>query len=434
MLLQVNPLAEELNKMLRNSVASRFFSNYGKRSYFPSKGIVAQAAQAKEQAHRYDATVGMAYCNKKPICTKQIQTFISSLDEEDTVAYAPTAGVKELRSLWQKEIYRKNPALENSKISLPIVVPGLTAGIAQIAELFFDERSTLVIPDMFWGNYRLIFEGKRKSKISLFPFFNEKGTMNINAYKEALIKNATNGKIRTLLNFPNNPTGYSPSNDEALLLKELFLELAKSGYDILVIVDDAYFGLFYEDETYKQSLFAILANLHPNILAVKVDGATKEHFVWGFRLGFVTFGSFDMSEQEYNALEQKLAGSIRASFSNCSKIAQSIMIKALSNPEYEQERKSYDKKLEQRYHIVKKMVNQLPQNFALQPLPFNSGYFMTFKVNGNAEKLRLELLKQEGIGSISINDKFLRIAFSAVDEEDIEDLFDRIFNCCKKVF
>ena len=141
-----------------------------------------------------------------------------------------------------------------------------------------------------------------------------------------------------------------------------------------------------------------------------------------------------MSEQEYNALEQKLAGSIRASFSNCSKIAQSIMIKALSNPEYEQERKSYDKKLEQRYHIVKKMVNQLPQNFALQPLPFNSGYFMTFKVNGNAEKLRLELLKQEGIGSISINDKFLRIAFSAVDEEDIEDLFDRIFNCCKKVF
>ena len=231
MLLQVNPLAEELNKMLRNSVASRFFYKYGKRSYFPSKGIVAQAAQAKEQAHRYDATVGMAYCNKKPICTKQIQTFISSLDEEDTVAYAPTAGVKELRSLWQKEIYRKNPALENSKISLPIVVPGLTAGIAQIAELFFDERSTLVIPDMFWGNYRLIFEGKRKSKISLFPFFNEKGTMNINAYKEALIKNATNGKIRTLLNFPNNPTGYSPSSDEALLLKELFLELAKSGYD-----------------------------------------------------------------------------------------------------------------------------------------------------------------------------------------------------------
>ena len=429
----MNPLAKELNDKLKNSVAIRLFSEYGKKIYFPSKGIVAQAAQAKEAATRYDATVGMACYKQKPIRTKQIEMFTNALTEEESVAYAPTAGIKQLRVLWQKEIIRKNPNLQSEKISLPIVVPGLTAGIAQIAELFFDEESTLVIPNMFWGNYRLIFEGKRESKIALFPFFNEQGGMDLAAYKEALIANATEGKIRTLLNFPNNPTGYSPSCKEVKEIRQIFLDLAELGYDLLAIVDDAYFGLFYEEETFKQSLFSVLANLHPNILAVKVDGATKEHFVWGFRVGFVTFGSLNMQAEEYFALEQKLAGSLRASLSNCSTIGQNIMIAALNNPEYEKERLSYDKKLESRYHIVKKLVSNLPSDFPLKPLPFNSGYFMTFKVNGNAEQLRLALLSQEGIGSISINETFLRIVFSAVDEENIEDLYNRIFECAKQV-
>jgi len=64
-------------------------------------------------------------------------------------------------------------------------------------------------------------------------------------------------------------------------------EVAEAGCNIVAITDDAYFGLFYEDSL-KESLFGKLANLHPRILAVKLDGATKEEFVWGFRTGFIT--------------------------------------------------------------------------------------------------------------------------------------------------
>lgn len=40
-------------------------------------------------------------------------------------------------------------------------------------------------------------------------------------------------------------------------------------------MDDAYYGLFYED-VYTQSLFTALTNLHSNaILPVRLDGATK---------------------------------------------------------------------------------------------------------------------------------------------------------------
>ena len=64
--------------------------------------------------------------------------------------------------------------------------------------------------------------------------------------------------------------------------------MAEAGCNVVAIADDAYFGLFYEDSL-KESLFGKLANLHPRILAIKLDGATKEEFVWGFRTGFITF-------------------------------------------------------------------------------------------------------------------------------------------------
>lgn len=432
----MNDLAIQLNQTIENSAAFHLLSDYGKRFFFPSKGIVAQAAQAKELAHRYDATVGMACYKQKPIRTKPVKNFTSALTEEETLAYAPTPGIKDLRKVWKKEIYRKNPDLHGALISLPVVVPGLTAGISEAAKFFFEKGTNLVLPDMFWGNYRMIFENAQQSQIKLFPFFTNNGTtqagMNIEAYRQALKEHAQNRQIRTLLNFPNNPTGYSPSIEEVEKIQSVFLELANEGYEILVLIDDAYFGLFYEPQIYKQSIFAKLAHLHPNVLAVKIDGMTKEHFVWGLRVGFVTFGCKDFTQEQYNALEQKLSGSIRASISNSSRLSQSILYKVLTQPNYESERSKYDAHLEKRYRIACKMVQTLPDDFPLQPLPFNSGYFMTFKVKGDADQLRLHLLKSEGIGTISIGSDYLRIAFSAVDEELIEDLYQRVFKAAKE--
>ena len=100
-----------------------------------------------------------------------------------------------------------------------------------------------------------------------------------------------------LLNFPNNPTGYSPSQAEARGVLEVLAGRARAGQKILAVFDDAYFGLFYEDGMYRQSLFAGAADLHENLLAVKVDGPTKEDLVWGFRVGFLTFAARGLTEQ-----------------------------------------------------------------------------------------------------------------------------------------
>ncbi|TFG57805.1 MAG: aminotransferase class I/II-fold pyridoxal phosphate-dependent enzyme, partial [Spirochaetales bacterium] len=241
-------------------------------------------------------------------------------------------------------------------------------------------------------------------------------------------------KAIVMLNFPNNPTGYSPTVQEAQILVRELKTLADHGFRLLVVSDDAYFGLFFEKETYTCSLFRDLCSIHPNIVAVKVDGPTKEDFVWGFRVGFLTFGSPELSQAQFEALNKKLMVSLLSSISNPSKPAQSIIKKALKDPAHQVHKDRYFAILKDRYLKVKEICANRTKGRALKALPFNSGYFMSFRFEGgDAEKLRLELLMNEGIGTISIQDSFLRIAFASIDVENLEALYNAIFDKADKL-
>ena len=49
----------------------------------------------------------------------------------------------------------------------------------------------------------------------------------------------------------------------------------------------------------------------------------------------------------------------------------------------------------------------------------------------DAEELRLHLLNRYGVGIISLGKTDIRVAFSCVEEENIADLFDIIFQGIK---
>jgi len=153
---------------------------------------------------------------------------------------------------------------------------------------------------------------------------------------------ARRGKAICILNFPNNPTGYSLTLKEADNLVSMLISVAQDGTDILVITDDAYFGLQYEPNLLTESIFARLADAHPNILAVKADGPTKEDYVWSFRLGFVSFASKGLGAKEYDALEKKMLGVVRSSVSSSNGAGQQILLKALDSQATETKKPSID--------------------------------------------------------------------------------------------
>ena len=423
----INPLAKELNDTLAGSVVDALMSDMGRRLYFPN-GIISQGGEAAKDAHFANGTIGMAVAQGTPIELDSYKKNMPSLTPRETVAYAKTAGNPDLRALWKEKIIEKNPSLKNKQFSLPILVPGLTAVLSYVSDLFVDVDKPLLAADPCWDNYELIVAARRGAEFHQFKCF-ENGKFNIADLEAKMKADAEKyGSVRVILNFPQNPSGYSPTVSEAKEIVRIVREIAESGKKVLVLSDDAYFGLNYEDDIEPQSLFAYMADLHENVLAIKADGPTKEDFAWGFRAGFVTFASKGLSDAQYTALVTKFMAAIRSSVSCSSTPSQSLVMHALNDEAHNKQKIECRKMLQSRYDRVRNFVNTHTSK-VLEPLPFNSGYFMSFHVStGKAEEIRKALLKEKGIGIIQIDSHTLRVAFSSMDEDKIDSVYTSIYN------
>ena len=423
----INPLAKELNDTLAGSVVDALMSDMGRRLYFPN-GIISQGGEAAKDAHFANGTIGMAVAQGTPIELDSYKKNMPSLTPRETVAYAKTAGNPDLRALWKEKIIEKNPSLKNKQFSLPILVPGLTAVLSYVSDLFVDVDKPLLAADPCWDNYELIVAARRGAEFHQFKCF-ENGKFNIADLEAKMKADAEKyGSVRVILNFPQNPSGYSPTVSEAKEIVRIVREIAESGKKVLVLSDDAYFGLNYEDDIEPQSLFAYMADLHENVLAIKADGPTKEDFAWGFRAGFVTFASKGLSDAQYTALVTKFMAAIRSSVSCSSTPSQSLVMHALKDDAHNKQKIECRNMLKRRYALVRNFVNTHTSK-VLEPLPFNSGYFMSFHVStGKAEEIRKALLKEKGIGIIQIDSHTLRVAFSSIDEDKIDSVYTSIYN------
>jgi aspartate/methionine/tyrosine aminotransferase len=286
----------------------------------------------------------------------------------------------------------------------------------------------VIIPDLYWDNYELVFENARGAKIKTFNTF-KNGGFDTEALKAALAESKSNKKV-VLLNFPNNPTGYTATEVEAVEIAKILTECAAAGNKVVALLDDAYFGLVYEEGVTKESLFVKLVDAHENLLAVKLDGPTKEDYVWGFRVGFMSFGFKGATEAQLKALEDKAAGTVRGNISNGPSISQKILLAAYQSAEYAQQKAEKYATLKKRYDIIKEVLAAHPEyKEAFDPMPCNSGYFMCIKPKGvDAEELRQKLIKDYSTGTIMLSG-LIRIAFSAVPTEKLGKLFENIYNC-----
>jgi len=426
------PLAQELNERLAQAAPEvlAMLSPLGRRLYFP-KGILSQSAEARQKGKRFNATIGIATEGGVPMHLPSIHRHLQGVAPKDAYDYAPPAGRATLRERWREKLIAENPSLRGKAFGLPIATSALTHGLALVGDLFVAENDRILLPDQLWGNYRLTYEVRLGAEIVTYPFYAGSG-FNVAGFARALEEQAREReKLIVLLNFPNNPTGYMPTPAEGAAIADALAAQAARGTRIVAVTDDAYFGLFYHlgAESMTESLFGLLANRHPNLLAVKLDGATKELFVWGLRCGFVTFGPGDPSSADVvcEVLDTKARGAIRGGMSNSPMLSQTLVEKALESSSIADERKEKAELLRARAARVHEVVNRPAYRETFDPYPFNSGYFMCVKVKGvDAEKLRVHLLDRHQVGLIATSPTDIRVAFSCLELDQIEPLFEAL--------
>ncbi len=424
-----NPLAEALNAELSANGCPVFdmLSAQGKAIFFPSKGILGQGAEAK--GSEINATIGTALEDDgSPLTLPCVQKSLNL--PKTSFLYCPSSGDANLRAEWKKQMIIKNPSLADKNFSNPVVTAALTHAISCAGYLFLDAGDEVIIPDLYWDNYELVFENGRGAKIVTFNTF-KNGGFDTEALKAALANSKSSKKV-VLLNFPNNPTGYTATETEAVEIAKILTDCAAAGNKVVALMDDAYFGLVYEEGVTRESVFTKIVDAHENLLAVKLDGPTKEDYVWGFRVGFMSFGFKGATAAQLKALEQKAAGVVRGNISNAPSISQKILLAAYQSPEYAQEKAEKYATLKKRYDIIKNVLASHPEYAeSFEPMPFNSGYFMCIKPKGvDAEKLRQELIAKYSTGTIMLSG-LIRLAFSAVPTEKLEKLFANIDACIR---
>ena len=429
--MSIHPLAQQLNDVLNanNSLAYSLLSQKGRGIYFPSKGILGQSAAARGK--EINATIGTALEDDgSPLTLGVLEEMVST--PKSAFLYAPSYGNPNLRARWKEMQAQKNPGLAGKQFSNPVVSAALTHGLSVAAYLFADEGDEIIIPDMYWDNYDLLFDQGYGATFKTFNTFKE-GGFDVAALESALAEGAVGKKI-VLLNFPNNPTGYTPTVSEADAIVRALVTAAEAGNQILVMIDDAYFGLVYDKGIATESIFAALADAHENILALKLDGATKEDYVWGFRVGFMTFAFKGATEEQLKALESKAAGTIRGTLSNVPNVSQNLLLAAYNSDDYAAQKQAKFNTLKKRYDKIVSILAAHPEYAdSYTPMPFNSGYFMCVKLNGvDAETVRNTLLDNYSTGVIVLSG-LVRLAFSSVPYDKLDRLFENLHQAVQEV-
>ena len=403
----------------------QLLSPLGRRAYFPPD-IPFQAAQARGKT--YNATIGQitdGYGQAVPV--RALAEGLSGLpaaSRNRALLYSPVEGIPEVRRAW-RAWQRRNQG-DAPPSTLPVVVGGLTHGLAIAADLFGGEGRPVVVPSPFWGNYRQTFALRTGARIVPAPSYRD-GRFDPSTLAAALGELPAGEPAVVLLNFPSNPGGYSPGAGERLqIVAGLALEAERR--PLLVVCDDAYLGLVYEDEVPRESLFWDLAGAHPNLVPVKVDGATKEYSFFGGRVGFLTF-PFEPGSEVAAALESKVKGLLRATMGSPVATSQMLLLAALEAADAEAQVEAIRLLLAQRYRALHLALDRADRRL-LRPLPFNAGCFalveLPEELGVTAEEARLHLLDEHDVGLVSVQPRYLRVAFCSVAAEAIPELVGRM--------
>ena len=420
--MSLHPEAQDRNTKLAAIAPTvlEALSPLGKRSFFP-KGIPFQSGQAKDC--KINATIGQITDGAgNPIPLAPMAEKVPNLPAKDVFLYTPIQGRDQARNAWHKKLVEEDSRM--AQVGLGQVGAGICHAISMGAELFFAEGDTLVLPDLYWDNYDQIFGIRFNGKMVRYAFYREDGGFNYEGLKQALA--SVKGKVHAILNFPSNPTGFSPTPEDMSKIAEILIEAAKDRI-VVAFCDDAYHGLVYEKTAATKSLFFELIQKHPNLIPLKCDGITKELSFFGGRVAFLHFG---VAVEASDILVDKCKGLIRAGIGGTVSISQVLLETELADPRHASEVERVRLVLDDRYQALKQALSKPSRHWTV--LPFNGGCFCLLRLRDgiDAEALRQKLIKEESVGIVSQGQNHIRLAFCSMRKEDVAPLVEALERAC----
>jgi aspartate aminotransferase len=227
--------------------------------------------------------------------------------------YTAVGGTDELKDAIIAKLKNDNGlAYTRSEVSAAC---GAKHSLYNISQALVQEGDEVIIPSPYWVSYpdQVILAGGK-------PVFIE--TDETSAFKitpEQLEKAITKNTRALILNSPCNPTGTTYSKEELKLLGDVCLK-----HDFIIITDDIYERLLYDNQTFCNIVNAVPA-LQPR--AIVVNGVSKTYSMTGWRIGYAAGPRDNFCnnqdavtinlKSEFNCAESSRRGTERSSGCRC---------------------------------------------------------------------------------------------------------------------
>lgn len=431
----------------------RLLSDLGQRIFLPQGVFYWSGRAAKEGKPGLNATIGSAFVNHSLLYPGTDDAFVIAhlpdaaahfphLSADDVFAYAPICGLPAFREAWRNWILYKGGdeyADIAGHLSLPIVTPGITGAISICARLFLNPGEKIVCPMQRWENYDTVLEANLGIGFEEYPHF-DRGEFNIAGFLAAVERVLQHApRAVAILNFPNNPTGYNPTQE---LVRERLLPavcelVQRHDKPLVVLFDDAYEGYVYDGASMPVSPFYEFVNVDDRVVPVKLEGCSKELLWYGGRIGTITFGLCDEWLNEVSAdalskdLDNKIGGLIRGTVSNSPRPVQAVAAKLLAAPAtVAAQRQITIDALQRRWQLARRALADPPPG--VTPDPFQGGFFLFVNLDGiNARAVAEHMIERHGVACVPAeypakNWNGLRLAYCGIHEDKVAAVFDAL--------
>ena len=346
--------------------------------------------------------------------------------ESGKTKYTPAGGIPELKEAITMKFKRDNNL--EYRISEVTVNCGGKHSFYNLMQVLLNKGDEVIIPSPYWVSYPpmvmlaggkpVIIETTDKTGFKITP--------------DDLKKSITKKTRAVVINSPSNPTGATYNRDELLALAEVLIK-----YDILIITDDIYEFIIYDNQKFYN--LAILSE-ELKQRTIVLNGVSKTYSMTGWRIGYMACDE---------AIIKKVEVLQSQSTSNPASISQWAAVEALTG-----DQSVVNEMLSafvRRRKLIVDGLNSIPGINCLMPsgafyvFPNTSGIYKgkdwksvaeKYKDDFNSTTLSSYLLEEANVAVVPGigfgSDNYIRLSYATSDENIVKGL-ERIKGAVEKL-
>lgn len=290
---------------------------------------------------------------------------------------------------------------------------GGTGALYLAFDCYMNPEDAVVYGIPCWNNYPIMLKHLNVPGYT-YPLFTDDNEFNLKGLFELLDETSKKHKrIMLLINDPaHNPTGYSMSIDEWILILNKLETLSKTN-EVVLLIDMAYMD-FSAD---RQRVLKLINHTPRPYLILGAYSGSKSFSLYGARIGALV--AFSSEKEEFNNFKKATLFSARSTYSLPSVFGQRIVSMVLGNTSqrlnYSNELMKYRDLITKRSELLMRNLNDLNH----VTYPYVEGFFMTIKTDDPQTKVSQLINKK----TYTINvDCGVRVALSALNQSELDTI------------